>query len=158
MIDAMMRRRHFNPGPGLADFWHEFRKPTPYRWPILALSFLLTFALLYVVMSEKYYLPPERPEVTYISSFAPGRSDDEIIASNLENQKRKEQRQAELDALAERKKEMYRALARASGMDVEAMERKIAEDRAREQAAIEARRRAAQTRKAARDGVAPKTP
>jgi len=125
----------FNPTGGIADFWHEIRRPTPYRWPILGLSLLCSFALLFWVTKESVLVPPEPPKVSFISTFAEGRTDAEIVASNLENQKRKERREAEQARREAEAKAAYRALGRATGLDVDAMERKIAADKAAEEAA-----------------------
>lgn len=134
----MFSKSRFNPGPGLIDFWIEFRKPNPYRWPILAVSALPVVIVLAWLSSEVYYAEPARPEVTYITSFAPNRSDAEIAASNAENQIRKDELSAQQEELAERKKQMYRDLGRATGLDVDAMEEQIARDKAREEAARKA--------------------
>lgn len=125
----------FNPVGGVADFWHEFKRPNPCRWPILGASVLCTGVLLYAFTQEKVYVPPELPRVTYITTFAEGRSDEEIRASNIANQKRKEAAASEQAAREERVKDLYRTLGRATGIDVDAMERDIAADRAREEAA-----------------------
>ena len=140
-----------NPAEGIADFWQEFKKPTPYRWPILAVSMLMTGALMFLIIREEVVGPPVPLEVTYITSFEPGRSDEEIIASNEENQLRKEARQALIDANEERKKDIYRALARASGMDPDEIERKAAEERAVEEAAEAKRREEAAAGRAAQE-------
>ena len=50
-------------------------------------------------------------------------------------------REAERAELQERKVEAYKALGRATGLDVDAMEREAAIERAREEAEAEARRR-----------------
>lgn len=131
----MLSNSRFNPGPGLADFWSEFKRPTPYRWPILGLSLLPIGALLYYFMQDVTYAPPARPNVSYITSYAPDRSDTEIAASNEANQRRKDELAAQREEIEERKREMYRELGRASGMDVDAMERRIAEEQAAEEAA-----------------------
>lgn len=127
-----------NPGPGIVDFWTEFRRPNPYRWPALGIAMLITFTLLYLFTQERVVLPPERPVVTYITSFAPDRSEEEIIAANIANQ----QKQDEIARLAEERQErirdMYRTLGEMSGMDVERIEREAAEERAAEQAAAAA--------------------
>lgn len=120
----------FNPAGGVTDFWHEFRRPTPYRWPVLLASLLCTFGLLFWVTGESVLVPPKRPKVSFISTFAAGRSDAEIVASNRANQLRKERREAEQARRDEEVKDMYRALGRASGIDVAAMERQIAADKA----------------------------
>lgn len=125
----------FNPAGGIADFWNEIRRPTPYRWPVLGASLLCTFTLLFWVTKERVLVPPEPPKVSFISTFAPGRTDAEIVASNRANQARKERLAAEQAKRDEEVKDMYRALGRATGIDVDAMERKIAREKAAEAAA-----------------------
>jgi hypothetical protein len=174
--------QRLNPGPGIADFWTEFKRPNPYRWPILggsalltaslmfllsdraaefdwlvgaalaliagvaiaaavaehvrirvgvlALAGLMTFTLMYQFTKERVIVPPRPPEVTYISTFADGRSDAEIEASNIANQAVQDRWQAELARREEEAKEAYRALGRATGLDVDAMEREIARQEA----------------------------
>lgn len=136
----MRSTSRFNPTSGIADFWNEIRRPTPYRWPVLGASLLCTGTLLFWLTKENYLIPPERPKVSLISTFAAGRSDAEIAASNRANQLRQERLAAEQAKRDEKVKDMYRALGRASGMDVEAMERKIAAEKAAEAAAASGER------------------
>lgn len=130
----MFSKSRFNPGRGMADFWSEFRRPNPYRWPILAVSAVPVGVVLAWFFNDVHYAEPARPEVTYITSYAPDRSDAEIRASNVENQARKDELRAQQEELAERKKQMYRDLGRATGLDVDAMEEQIARDKALEEA------------------------
>ncbi len=142
----MLSKSRFNPKAGIADFWSEFRKPNPYRWPILFVS-SMPFALIMLwATSETAYMPPERPSVTYITSFAPDRTDDEIIASNEENQAAKDARAARIAEYEQRKRDAYKALGAASGFDVEEMERQAEADRAAEAAAEAARLEALSSR------------
>ena len=134
-----MRWWKVSPVGALGDLLAYWRQPTPYRWQILGASVALTFTLMVLFVPESERIEPRSPDVTYISTFAPDRTDAEITASNLENQKRQDRLRAEAEARAERKKAAYRALARASGFDVEAMEEQIERDRAAEEAAIAAR-------------------
>lgn len=179
--------QRLNPGPGFADFWREFRRPNPYRWPILAGSLLLTGSLIFLLTDsavtlngmviavllviggvavaaaiaegiririgilalaavipalvfwqfgkERWRVPPAPPEVTYISTFEGARSDDEIEASNRANQVFQDRLRAEQAQREEEAKEAYRALGRASGLDVEAMERELAREEARSERA-----------------------
>lgn len=144
----MLRKSRFNPAPGLADFWSEFRRPNPYRWPILALSVLPVAGMLYWGLNSTVYAEPERPRVTYITTLDAARSDAEIMAEIRANQEVKDLR-AEAEArIAARKREMYKALGAAAGMDVEEIERKAEAERA---AAAEAQRREAITARAAND-------
>lgn len=135
----------FNPATGIADFWNEIRRPQPYRWPILGLSILPVAGMLYWgVTGTTVYGEPERPEITYISTLDAARSDAEILAENRANQEVKDLRAAEEARIAKAKRDMYKALGAAAGMDVEAIERKAEAERAAEAAAAEAKRREAQ--------------
>lgn len=130
-----------NPAGGIADFWHEFRRPNPYRWPILLASLLITGGILSTIIWQETYIPPPRPQVTYITTFEPGRTQAEIAASNVANQQVQDERRAAQAASDERRREIYRDLGRATGMDVDAIDQRVARERAAEQAAQEARRR-----------------
>lgn len=136
----MLSRSRFNPAPGFLDLWNELRRPRPYRWAFLALSALPVLAILSWAFSQVEYKAPERPTIDYITTFAPERSDAEIIASNRANQEVKALREAEENRIAGRKRELYKALGAAAGMDVEEIERKAEARRAAERAAEERRR------------------
>ncbi|KEO89068.1 hypothetical protein EH31_13595 [Erythrobacter longus] len=137
-MPSRLANSRFNPAPGVADFWNEFRKPNPLRIPFLLAS-MAPFGLIFWWLSgETLYKTPERPSITYITTFDPNRSDEEIIASNIANQEVKDLREARQEALAERKRELYKALGAAAGMDVEEIDRRAREERAAEEAAREA--------------------
>jgi hypothetical protein len=129
----------FNPTPGVLDFWNEVRKPNRYRWPILVASCAPFAVIFWWLSSETVYKDPARPQITYITTFDPDRTDEEIMASNRANQEVKDLREAAQEDLEERKRELYKALGAAAGMDVEEIERRGAEARAAEEAAEEAR-------------------
>ncbi len=134
--DLMRIPARFNPASGFADFWTHIRRPQPYRWLFIALSILPVAGMLYWgATSSIAYGEPERPEITYISTLDPARTDAEIAAENLANQEVKDLRSAEEARIAERKRELYKALGSAAGMDVEAIERKAEAERAAEAAA-----------------------
>lgn len=136
----MLEKSRFNPAPGILDFWSEFKKPNPYRVPILIVSALPFALIFYALGSETYYGEPERPTITYITTFNPDRTDEEIIATNIANQEVKDLRAARDAELAQNKRDLYKALGAAAGMDVEEIERRADEERAAEEAAEEARR------------------
>lgn len=135
----MRYRTRFNAVGGINDFLQEWRKPTPHRWPILGAAILMSGSLFFWLAGENYYYPPEQPKVTYITTFAEGRTDEEIRASNLENQRLKDERAAEQAELLERRRELYREVGAATGLDVDAMEARIKEEEAAEAAAERAR-------------------
>lgn len=131
----MLSRSRFNPVPGAMDFWDYVKQPQPYRWLILLASTLPFALVMWWAMEETVIVPPAPPKVSYITSFAPDRSDEEIVASNEENQRKQDARRAALEEIEERKRQMYRDLGRATGVDVDAMEERIEADRAAEEAA-----------------------
>jgi hypothetical protein len=101
------------------------------------MALAMTFAIFAVAIPDSQRGEPARPSVTYITTYAEGRTDEEIIASNIANQRRQEELIAQREAAAERRRELYRALGRATGLDVDEMEREIATERAAEEAAAE---------------------
>lgn len=131
----MFSRSRFNPTTGVMDFWSEFRKPTPYRWLILLVSTLPVVLILWWATGESVLAPPERPKVTYITTYAADQTDEEVIATNETIQAEQDALRARIEALETRKKEIYRELGRATGMDVEEIEQDIAEKRAAEETA-----------------------
>lgn len=114
----------------LLQVWRE----NPHRWQVLAVASAMTFILMWVFVPESQRVEPRRPTVTYITSWSADRTEEEIIASNLANQQLQDRLDAEAAAREERRKELYRALGRATGLDVDAMEREIAEEEAAEAA------------------------
>ena len=131
----MRFRTRFNAAGGIADFWNEWKKPTPYRWPILALSLAISGTMFYWLTKEEYYYPPEVPQVTYITTFAEGRTEEEIRQSNIENQRIQDERQAERERIEQRRRDLYKSLGAATGLDVEAMEAEAEAERAAEEQA-----------------------
>ena len=124
--------KKISPRAAVTDFVGQWRRPTEHRWLALGLSVLITGLIMLAFLPEGGVAEPRHPEITYISTFAPDRTQEEIIASNIENQKRKEEREALFEQRAELRKDLYRQLGRATGLDVDAMEAKIEKDRAAE--------------------------
>ncbi|HEX7751040.1 MAG TPA: hypothetical protein VF440_01440 [Novosphingobium sp.] len=122
--------RKVNPRGAIADFRTVYQQAGHNRWRFAALSAAATVAIFSVMFQEEHRGLPKPPHVTYISTLAPGRSDAEIIASNKANQIRKERLAAEQAKRDEEVRQMYRTIGRASGMDVDAIERKAQADRA----------------------------
>lgn len=144
-----------SPRGAVGDIVELWRSPQPYRWQSLGAAVAITFTLMMLLIPESQRKAPAKPEVTYITTWQEGRTDAEIIASNLENQARKEEAAALQAARIERRKELYRALGRATGLDVDEMERQIAEEEAAEQAARAEEQNPLGTRQ---DGAAEPTP
>ena len=134
--------QRFNPRPGLEDFWHEFRRPNPHRWPIMALSLVFPALFVWALSSLSEEGDPPRPDVEWINTLPMDRSDEQILAENIRVQQDKEALAAEEEARQERIKDAYRALGRASGFDIEEMEKEVAAERAASEERARARAKA----------------
>lgn len=130
-----------NPTGAVRDFAHVWRG-NPYRWRVLAISIAASVGMLAIFIPKSERIMPRMPEVTYITTFAPGRSDAEIEASNIANQKKQDEIRAKLAEQEEYRKNLYRQLGRMTGVDVDKMERDIKQQQAEEAAAakIEAKK------------------
>ncbi|MEO6152824.1 MAG: hypothetical protein ABIT09_05800 [Croceibacterium sp.] len=121
--------REVSPKGAIGDLVHEWQKPNPYRWRILGVSVAATFAMIVLfVPTKSERADPRPPKITYITTFDPKRSDAQIVASNKANQVKQLKLQAELAAAEERRKQFFRTLGRASGLDVDALEKQYADD------------------------------
>ncbi|WP_347302259.1 hypothetical protein V5740_09585 [Croceibacterium sp. TMG7-5b_MA50] len=122
--------RRISPRRAVEDFAHEWRQPAPHRWKVLGVSVAATFFIGMMFVPKSQRIEPRPPEVTWITSYAADRSDAEIAASNLANQQRQDEIAARLAKREEIRKNLYRELGRATFLDVDEMERKIAADEA----------------------------
>lgn len=131
--------RHVNPRGAIADLRTVYREAGANRWRFALAAGVVTLGIFSVMWQEGMRGPPRRPSITYITSWPAGRSDAEIIASNIANQKRNDALAAEQAKRDEEVRAIYKKLGRMSGMDVEAIERKAAAERAAEEQARAAR-------------------
>ena len=120
--------RRISPRGAVSDFIEEWRRPQPYRWQILGLAVAITFAMMVFLIPDSQRIPPARPEVTYITTWQEGRTDEEIAASNAANQARKEEAARLAEERQAQRREAFRALGKASGFDVDELERQYSED------------------------------
>jgi len=149
--------RNISPTGAAKDFAQVWTD-NPYRWRVLAISCAATFVVMAVIIPKSERIPPEKPRITYISSFEPGRTDEQILRSNLENEQKQEALRADEERRVELRKQLYRELGRATGLDVDAMERQIAADKAAEDRAKAEAARAAQARAPAASPASPQVP
>lgn len=112
----------------------------PYRWPVLAAAMGVTLALMILIIPRSEIVPPDKPEVTYITTLPDNRSDAEIIASNIENQKKQDEIRKQEAEQEEYRKDLYRAVGKATLVDTDAMEKQIAKDKAADEAAAKKKR------------------
>jgi hypothetical protein len=123
----MFNLKKVDPVGGVGDFIEYWKQPTPYRWQILALAVAMTFTMMILFMPKTERAPPAKPEVIWINSWPKDRPESEIIASNLANQKRKDADAAVEKQRQDLRKDFYRKLAKASGMDPDELEREFSQ-------------------------------
>jgi hypothetical protein len=119
----MFNLRNVSPVDGIGSFIEYWKQPTPYRWQILLVSVALTFTMIVLFAPKTERAPPEKMQVTWINSWPEGRSEAEIVASNIANQKKKDEAAALEKQREQFRKEFYRKLAKASGLDPDELER-----------------------------------
>lgn len=114
--------RRISPRRAIKDLIGQWRAPTQHRWPVLGVSLAMTFALFMFFIPKSERIVPQRPEVIFIATWEGDRTQEEIMASNCENQLRRDEREALLARRAELRRSLYSAMGRASGVDVDEME------------------------------------
>ncbi|HZU62189.1 MAG TPA: hypothetical protein VFF98_00785 [Novosphingobium sp.] len=126
----------------IGDFLTVFRQAGRLRWRISALAVACTYAVFSLIIHDEHRIEPRLPTITYITSWEDGRTDAEILAGNRANQRRKEAEAAREAAADADVKGMYKAVGRASGLDVDQMERQAKADAAKDAAAAKAKQAA----------------
>lgn len=107
-----------------ADLITFLRTPRQHRWLLVILACAPpAFIVMLFNLDVLEVTRPGEPEVTYIESWPADRSIKDIVASNLARQKIEDEQEAKI-------REAYKALGRASGMDVDRIEREAEESRA----------------------------
>ncbi|MDE2596097.1 MAG: hypothetical protein KGL44_04370 [Sphingomonadales bacterium] len=127
--------RQVNPRGAIADLVTVYQQAGRNRWRFAVAAAAMTVGIFSVMAHEEGRGLPRPPEVTYINSWPIDRSDAEIKASNLANQRYKERLAAEQAKRDEDVRQMYKSLGRATGIDVDAIEKQAAADRAAQAAA-----------------------
>ncbi|MEE4452837.1 hypothetical protein V2S85_14375 [Novosphingobium resinovorum] len=115
----------------VADFKLVWKQAGHNRWRIAAVSAACTFGVFYLMFTQEGSAPHAPPKVTWISVFKEHRTDAEIEAENIANQKAKESNARELARRDKDVRELYKTIGRMSGMDVD----KIAREADAEEAA-----------------------
>lgn len=115
-----------------SDLINFLKTPRQHRWLLVILAclppaFIVTLFNLDVLRVSE----PGPPEIIYVESWPANRSIKEIVASNLARQKIEDEQEARI-------REAYKALGRASGMDVDRIEREAEEARAKKAAEAKA--------------------
>ncbi len=144
-MDRMLIRRsyfkHVNPRGAVSDFREVFQQAGKNRWRIALAAMAITGTLFWALTKDSWRIPPPKPQITYINSFPMDRTAAETKAFIEKNQKIKDEQEALRKANEEESKKLWRAVGKASGMDVDKIERdakaaEAAEAAARQQAPV----------------------
>jgi hypothetical protein len=130
--------KRFNPTGAIGDFVSVWQQAGRRRWAFVAAAAVTTTLVFSLVTREEYRVQPKPPEIVWINSWPADRSDAEIRASNLVNQKRKEAEEAAQARRDEDVRQIYKAIGRMSGMDVDGIERRAKAEQAASAAAEQA--------------------
>ena len=130
--------KNVNPTGAVSDLFGVVRDAGSDRWRIGLAAAATTLLLFWLLTHESWRVPPPRPKVIYINSWPASRTMAETRAFIEANQKWNDERAAEQAKSAEEARQMYKALGRATGIDVDRIEREAKAD-----AAVEARAKAA---------------
>ena len=131
--------RNISPVGAIGDFIAVFRQAGGNRLRFALLAIVCSATVFSLIVFEEARIEPRPPEIIYINSWRANRSDAEIRASNLVNQRKKEREAAEQAKRDEEVKHIYKVIGRASGMDVDAIEAKAKADEAAEAKAAAAK-------------------
>ena len=82
--------RDVNPRGMIADFREVWKQAGHNRWRFFVLAAACTSGVFFVMFQQEGKAPHLPPKVEYITVLPEHRTDAEIMASNIENQKRKE--------------------------------------------------------------------
>ena len=127
--------RNINPTGAIGDFVAVWRSAGKLRWRFMLAAIAVSATLFSLIVREEERIEPRPPEITYITSWRADRSEAEILASNAANRRRQKQLAIEQAQRDLEVKNIYKAIGRASGMDVEAIDRQATAEAAASAAA-----------------------
>lgn len=138
-----LRQGAVSPSSAIGDLIDVWRGQTVKQrfWLLLAACMPAALIIGGIIQDVARKSVPPPPEVIYVESWRLDRSMEDILADQKERQKLREIKEAEV-------RERYKALGRASGMDVDKIEREAKADAAKRKAAevkAEAKKSAIQT-------------
>lgn len=141
------------PGAAIADLREVYRQAGANRWRIALAALAVTTTLFWPLISPTWRARPPRPKVIYINSFPENQTAAEIKAFTEKTQTKVDKIRAQEAAADKLERDMYKAIGRASGMDVDAIEKQAQADAKASEAA-----KAAAMQKQAQGPAAPQAP
>ncbi|HOB13773.1 MAG TPA: hypothetical protein PKN09_05985 [Novosphingobium sp.] len=121
--------KNVSPSGAVAEFATVFQQAGPKRWPIAALSAAITVGMVSMLAGESWKMPRKLPEITYITTFPDDWTTAESLEFRKERQRQREEQEAAMAKADKETRELWEALGRASGMDVDKIKAKAEADR-----------------------------
>jgi hypothetical protein len=128
-----------SPTGAISDFLAVYRQAGKNRWWIAITAACITSGLFWSLTHESWKRPRALPQVFYITTFAPDRTEAESLAFRKARQAEREAREAAYAAADAEGRRLYKQLGAATGMDVEAIEQRAEAERAAAAAAQKAK-------------------
>jgi hypothetical protein len=126
--------KNINPGGAVSDLIVVFRDAGPKRWPIALVSAAITVGVFSSLTYESWKIPRPLPTVVYIDSWPEDRTREETAAFIKDNQKAKDEQAARIEAYEAEGRKLWATVGKASGLDVEKMQKQADAERAAEKA------------------------
>ncbi len=123
---------HVSPTGAIGDLRDVFRDAGRNRLRIAFAASVITAILFWGLTRDVWRVPPPRPTITYINSWPANRTMAETKKFIEANQKRNDEIAADQAKRDEEVRKAYKALGRATGIDVDAIEKKAKADAAAE--------------------------
>jgi hypothetical protein len=126
--------KNINPGGAVSDLIVVFRDAGPKRWPIALVSAAITVGVFSSLTYESWKIPRPLPTVVYIDSWPEDRTPEETAAFIKANQKAKDEQAARIEAYEAEGRKLWATVGKASGLDVDKMQKQADAERAAEKA------------------------
>lgn len=122
--------KNINPGGAVSDLIVVFRDAGPRRWPIALVSAVITVGIFSSLTYESWKKPRALPTVVYITSWPEDRTPAETAAFIKANQKAKDEQAARIEAYEAEGRKLWATVGKASGLDVDKMQKQAEAERA----------------------------
>lgn len=126
--------KNINPSGAVSDLIVVFRDAGPKRWPIALVSAAITVGVFSTLTFESWKKPRPLPTVVYITSWPDDRTAAETAEFIKANQKAKDEQAARIEAYEAEGRKLWATVGKASGLDVEKMQKQAEAERAAEKA------------------------
>lgn len=126
--------KNINPSGAVSDLVVVFRDAGPKRWPVALVSAAITLGVFSSLTLESWKKPRPLPTVVYITSWPEDRTAAETAEFIKANQKAKDQQTARIEAYEAEGRRLWATVGKASGLDVDKMQKQADAERAAEKA------------------------